>query len=105
MMLIPYAVNESQFDVFIVLEPDNVDRIVNQDPGELDLRKLGTNWAGITLRKIFIGYADAATRSQIERRFQEGDLQGALAWLSRGWQFRPEAGDNDLEYGSILKVN
>lgn len=99
MMTIPLQVNSVEYDLVIVLEDENIERLKGYDPGEVDISKLGP-FSNLRVRRIQITYANPEEVKLIGLCNTRGQLAGILNNLSRGWKFRPELGDNDMAYQS-----
>ena len=99
MMVIPFQINPQEFSLFVALDPEGVGRIEEHDPAQVDMRKLPRVWQGLRLCIILIGYATADDMAHVmEMLSSGGDSEKALKYLSRGFMFKPEAGDHDGPY-------
>ncbi len=103
MMCVPFAIDDKHYSVFVVLEDENLERMRAYDPAELVLSKVEGNFPGKRLKDIVIGYATAADVAEVLRLANDGKPREALKYLSRGWAFKPEAGDYDGPYLSVKK--
>jgi len=102
MQSIPYRTSETEWTMFVILEDDNLERMKRYDPAEIFMDLLPPEWdMKLKLKAVVIGYANRADLDTVHRLFQNGDLAGALKFLSRGYQFRPDKGDREGEYESI----
>lgn len=100
MQLIPFEVEKGRYNVFVVLEDANVYRILKDyDPAQFSVLKLPPEWQARKLDTVIIGYANPQDLERVAKLIAQGDATAALAYLSRGFTFRPEAGDNDAPYG------
>ena len=81
-------------DILIVLGPENVERIQEKDPFQVDCASMPgfPFWAGI----IQIGYVTEAEMVQCTQLARQGKLQDAIKLVTSGWRYRPELGDHDL---------
>jgi hypothetical protein len=57
MIVIPLQLGPSTFDLAVILEQENIDRIMAYDPGEVMLEKLGTPWRHMRCRTIMVMFA------------------------------------------------
>jgi len=97
MFVIPVRISATQYSLAIVLQDDNITRIKAYDPAELSIRKMGAPWNTLSLKDIMILYATAEEEKRTFALMEAGDVRGALRLLSRGFKFRPDAGDQDLD--------
>lgn len=103
MQLIPITISVLEYDIWAVLDDGNMDRLRAYDPAEVVLDKLPEPWRSMRLRSIQICYAKPSDMAEVARRLEAKDVRGALKFLSRGWTYRPEAGDHDEPYESGLE--
>ena len=101
MIAIPFLVDESSYNVFLVLEEANVERIRAYDPAQFDFSKLPQEWQAKRVNLVLIGYATNEELATLHGVISREGLGAALQLLSRGFQYRPEAGDNDENYGEV----
>lgn len=104
MMTLPLRISETEIDVFVILEDDNIERIRKYDPAEI-VRKNTGQFANLAIRNVVIMYASKADIATIMPMFENGNPRQALQYLSRGWKYRPDSGDHDGDYESLLKRN
>lgn len=103
MFAIPFQLNELEYSVFIILENENLERLKEYDPAELSVRKFIVHIPPhLKLRDIIIGYATPTDLEKIKEMAQADEKPTKiLQYLSRGFRFRPEAGDSDAPYLSL----
>lgn len=101
MILIPFQINEQEFNIFCALQQENIERIREYDPAQIEPYKLGAGWDKLKLNIVFIGYANNRDIQRIQAWIAVGQLDEALKHLSHGFQFKPEAGDHDKLYQSM----
>lgn len=83
-------------DVLIILGEDNLERMKEQDPFEIDAREFP--WRE-PIGFISISYATQAQMTQIEQLVRQGKRDEALdlaVQTMHGFKYRPERGDHDL---------
>jgi len=98
MITIPLQLSTTEYDLFIVLEDDNIDRIVkDRDPAEIRSSAMGS-FARKKIRNINIVYATPEEAKLLPTCRTVGEVAKFLMNLGRGWSFRPEMGDNDEAY-------
>jgi hypothetical protein len=97
MMGIPIRISPTEFDITVVLEPENIARMREHDPAELVKKLYGPPWTGLQIRNIAIAFLPTEEREEFLRRLKQDPLDG-LRWLSRGFKYRPDRGDADTQY-------
>jgi hypothetical protein len=104
MIALPVQINENEMDVYVILQPENLDRIKAYDPAEIVRSRLGEGWKDMAIRNVVLMFATAADIATIAPLFEAGNLLAALRYLARGWHYRPESGgDYDtISYDSLL---
>ena len=103
MMVIPFQISERAYNVFILLEDENVQRIKKYDPAQWEPKKMGGIWSNLRLNTVLIGYANAVDAAKVLQLAQSGKTDEALKMLSRGFEFRPDLGDHDNPYESVQR--
>jgi hypothetical protein len=99
MLTMPVQVSQGEYALFVVLEDDNIVRMKEYDPAEVDLHKLGPPWNKLRLRTVIVGYlAPGEDTKEFHRLIGEGRPKAAIRYLNRGFRFRPERGDHDADY-------
>lgn len=93
--VIPWQVDATHYSLMIVLQEGNIERLREYDPVEVPLTMLGPKFAGLQLRDVTVTYATDEDIREVERLGQQGDIRGALRYLTRGFRFRPDRGDHD----------
>lgn len=99
MRCIPVIVSEDYYDLFIILEEDNLQRIKNYDPAELITTNLSVPFLTRKVNNIVIMYATNEDLKVLNARCDQGDVRGALRHLSRGYAWRPDRGDQVITDG------
>lgn len=97
MMALPLPISEREFDLLVVLEQENLDRMRAHDPGEVIKSSMGGPWAAMQMRNVILAYLPPEERTQFLELMAE-DVNAAVQWLSRGYRWRPEAGDSEEHY-------
>lgn len=87
-----------EFNVFVILEDTNMERLKKFDPAQLGIEKMGPPWTSLKLNTVLIGYCPAEEMPHVDALFQQRKAQEALQFLSRGFEFRQDLGDNDGQY-------
>lgn len=103
MQIIPLTISIHEFDLWVILEAENIERMRAYDPAEVILDKLPEPWNSMRVRNIQLCYATPLDMAEVTKRLQAGEIQHALKFLSRGFRFRPDAGDHDAPYESGLE--
>ena len=103
MVTLPLQVSMTHYDLFLILEDDNLERIKAYDPAEVALRRLPPAWHKLTVRNIQLCYATAEELKLLMGATNIVEVVKRLKVLSRGWQFKPEQGDSDASYQTPAK--
>jgi len=98
MHCIPAIVSEHDYDLFVILQDDNIARIKTYDPAEILTASFPQSHQARKIRNVVIMYATEKEVAKVIAMCEAGDLNNALKYLSRGWVFRPECGDNNDPY-------
>jgi len=101
MILIPFQINENEYNIFCALQIDNLERIQKYDPAQIQPHKLGKEWDALKLNTVLIGFANNRDLQRVQAWVAAGQPDEALKYLSRGFEFKPEQGDHDGMYGSV----
>lgn len=100
MMMIPFAVGSGEYSVFVILEGDNLRRMADNDPAQLNIWKLPEEFQRLTLRDVILASPNDADIAKAIGMIRTGKPKEAFEYLSRGFKFKPKEGDNDLPYQS-----
>ena len=101
MIMIPIESKDHEHDaLIIVLDKDNLSRMQQADPPEIELRRCGKT---LINPAICVCYQDPSP--EWNRIVQGGNLAGMIEYLQRGWKFRPEQGDHDRGPESVKGKN
>jgi hypothetical protein len=92
-------VKEHGPDILIVLGPDNIERMQDKDPVEVEWHKLP--FAKVAPRVIGIVCATQAEMTQMEQLARQGKTDEAVKMAISGWKYRPDKGDHDLGYQKL----
>lgn len=84
----------SGVDVLIVLGSDNIERIKEKDPMQMDWQQFPFRFDRISV--IGISYASDAEMVQLTQLARQGKTSEAIDIATSGWKYRPEKGDHDL---------
>lgn len=103
MILIPFVVGNGEYNMFIILEDENLRRMADNDPAQVNLWKMPAEFAGLKLRTVILASSNIMDRTKAIGMIQNGQPIEALKYLSRGFKFKPDEGDNDLPYLSQTK--
>lgn len=98
MLTIPLQVSETHQDIFVVFDDDNLSRIKVYDPAQIDLRKFPAPMQRLLVRCVHIMFANDQETRDLCSTHDIVSLLAKLRNLGRGFQFRPECGDNDAPY-------
>ncbi len=103
MMALPVIVNERCYDLFIILQDDNIERMKVYDPTEVILANFADRFIDRLVRNIVIMYGNEADIVRFTAMCQTGDVQGALRYMARGYKWRPQDRDESGGYESLLE--
>jgi hypothetical protein len=98
MMTVPLQVNAVQFDLFVILEIENIERIKQYDPAEIVGKNLGHPWKDLKIRNVMILFATAEETKRLSGCPSKEAVVTMLKELSRGWTYRPDKGDSDSSF-------
>lgn len=98
MQIVPFKVSDAQYSLYVILEPENIDRIWQHDPAEVTLNKLPAPWSEMKLKDVVISFATPSDMEEVHRLLAANKPQDALRFLSRGFRYRPDASDSDEQY-------
>lgn len=98
MMMIPFQVGADEYSVFVILEAENVRRMAENDPAQINVWKMPDEFTRLKLRDVIISTPSPEDIAEAVLLIRSGKSQQALEFLSRGFKFKPKEGDNDLPY-------
>lgn len=98
MMTVPLQVDSANYDLFIILEDENLERLKKHDPAEIVRKNLGAHWLHLRIRNVLILYATADETRRLSECANKPAIVDMLKQLSRGWAHRPDQGDHDGPY-------
>lgn len=104
MMLIPCESKDGTLDLWVILLDANVGRIKAYDPAEVNVDKLPPPYKGLPIKSIMICYATDDEAAKVMALIRAGRLKDALRLVSRGWVYRPDQGDDDSQYRSMMDL-
>src|SRR5215831_14867528 len=81
-------------DVLIILGPENIERIQEKDPFQVDCEDMPM--APFRIGIIQVSYATDTEMVQMTQLARQGKLDEAVKLATSGWRYRPERGDHDL---------
>jgi len=91
MIVLPIQVNDREYDVLMVLEDENLERIKAGDPAELNLAKFPDKWSTMRLRKLQVGWLPSAVLKATIIKVQEtGDVAHLIDKFFKGWKVEPQ---------------
>ena len=101
MLILPVETKGHRKDaIIVVLDNDNLSRMAEADPVEIDMRKTGK-----TLVNPIVLICHEEPTPEFMQIINGGDLNKIIAHLQRGWKFRPEKGDHDRGPESLKDSN
>lgn len=84
--------------VVVVADEENVQRLNERDPIDIDIKKFGPPFADLKIARLLICIEDEAGIKKIGELKAKNDITGLIDHVLRGWKFRPERGDSDKPY-------
>lgn len=103
MISIPMQVNDLLYDLFVILEDENIERIKNYDPAEIVTQNMPKPWRSMSIRNVILMRATSEEMIHITSLHNFDDVKAAIKNLSRGWKYKPKSGDNDGSYQMLGK--
>lgn len=103
MRIIPFQVSNFQFNVMVVIEDENLERMKAYDPAQLAIDKLGFPWSTLTVKTVLIVHATPADLKHIDELARTGQAVRAVEYMSKGFTYDPGKGDNDDPYKPVRK--
>lgn len=98
MFCLPLQIDEREYALYVFLEEENLDRMKEYDPAEVNTARLGEAFLRLRLREVIIGYATAADLKTVIELCHVGKPRKALRYMTRGFRYRPDQGDHDGPY-------
>lgn len=95
MTIIPMQSSDTTYQLFAVLEDENLARIREHDAAQLRLHQFAGIWRTLTLTDVWICYISPAEQPEFRRLIQNRDFPAIAKLLMAGWKYRPELGDTD----------
>lgn len=100
MLTIPVTIpDEDAYVLFVILAQGNIDRIKAYDPAEIHFDAMPIEFNRLDLKAVHIMYASDDEIKEIMDN--PNDVPKLIKKLARGWQYRPDLGDNDEPYKSL----
>lgn len=98
MLLLTRVRRNGRVDMLVVMGEENIERIKQYDPVEIMWGTLPPEYSMRMPATIAVTFATAEEMKQVEQMSVSDPAwkERAFAMLTRGFQFRPEAGDHDF---------
>ena len=103
MMILPVQLTPDSYSLFVLLEDDNIERIKEYDPAEINIYKLTKPWSELKLLDVVVTYLAPADKDEFLRLCTMSNRREALKLVTRGFRYRPDKGDHDRGPESLLK--
>jgi len=84
MMVMPFQVNPLEYMLLVLLKDDNVDRIRQYNPAEINLEALDSLFHSLKLKEIHVSYADEVDETVLHDLARAQDIGAILKHFSRG---------------------
>lgn len=102
MIAIPLQRDSKSYDVILVLEKENIDRMMAYDPMQFRIGELPEPYSKLRCGQIRMLYATGEEmRHLMENSHDFQSMIACLKHLERGWKFRPEMGDGEQPFSDI----
>lgn len=96
MIVIPFAISETEFSILIGLDEKSIERIRNYDPAAVIMSHIAHGgFRDKKLKDISITFASEDDIAHILPLVNNNKTLEALQYLTRGFVFRPDKGDYD----------
>jgi hypothetical protein len=100
MLCLPVVVSEKAYDLFVILEEENLTRMKAYDPAEVITGNLPAEYSvHRKVRNLILMYATAKDLRIVMELCKEERPREALRYLSHGYRWRAERGDRDESAG------
>lgn len=98
MLMLTRVHRSGTVDLLIVLSEESIERIRKYDPAEIIWAQLPPEYAMRKPHVIGVGFCTEAEQKEIERLSNSDPdwKEKAFAMISRGFAYKPEAGDHDF---------
>jgi len=84
MMIMPFQVSELEYILLVLLKDDNIDRIRQYNPAEIDLETLDSLFHRLKLKEIHVSYANEVDEAVLHALARAQDIRAILKHFSRG---------------------
>lgn len=93
-------ISKTHYNLYIILEQDNVDRIKAYDPAVIETAKFPPDWKELLINEVVVMFATA-------EEVKTGSINPPelLKQLCRGFKYRPRQGDHDTDEYQKLNQN
>lgn len=98
MMALSLQITEQEYDLFIILEDENIARLHEHDSAEVVKAHFGSPWTERSIRNVVIMHASPEDKQQIQELTTASGIRAFLQNLARGFRYRPSQGDSDKPY-------
>lgn len=94
MTIIPAQSGAKTYQLFVVLEDENLERIKQHDAAQVR-PNLGNIWDALTLTDVWLCYISKEEQPEFRQLIEERNFAAVIKLLMAGWKHRPELGDSD----------
>jgi len=94
MIAIPLQISATHYNLYIIMEQDNLDRIRAYDPAVIETSKFPPDWKHLLVNEVVLMFA---TAEEIKASASTRNVPEMLNNLSRGFKYRPDLGDHDSD--------
>lgn len=99
MLAIPVATRgANEMHLILIFSDDGMERLKAADPAQIEVSRLGEPWCHRKVVGVTLAYESVENLAKVMRWLDAGDYQSAFKFITRGFTFRPEKGDDDFPY-------
>lgn len=98
MMQLPVQLSANSYMLFVILEPENLRRMAENDPAIVYPHRLPGPWQGLNLDEIVLCAPTLENFAKVRSLLTSGKMREGVEILMGGFEYRPELGDNDTPY-------
>ncbi len=97
---VPVQVNPLEYDLMVIADETTIERMRRHDPAIFQMAKMPEPWPHMRLRAAYFCLEDAEGVETFKKLLTNGLMEEARNFILRGFEDRPDLGDNDRDYRS-----
>jgi hypothetical protein len=98
---VPVQVSQHEYDLVVIADDTTIERMRQHDPAIFQMSKMPPPWPHMRLRSVYFCFEDTPGIETLKKLLDMGELDQARQFLLRGFQERPDLGDNDDAYRGV----